>query len=204
MQNSSAMPPTDPNACLHAVFAVMRGSSDGYCAIDDEMRVLAINPVLRRYLSLSAEDGDGSPSLFALANGRLDVSEMRAFLAGAMAHPLDLNLAGEPRFVARVSAQRTNVVDRVTFRQFRFQTDHSRHLARKRNEIRELACEIRTPLTSVYGFSELLLSREFPAEKQREFIELIYEEAGRLARHVEQLLHLELDVVDGDGDGEAS
>ncbi|MBC7247527.1 MAG: hypothetical protein H5T73_07095 [Actinobacteria bacterium] len=50
--------------------------------------------------------------------------------------------------------------------------------------------EMRTPLTSILGFSELLASRELPAEMEREYLEIIRREADNLSRLVEDLLDI--------------
>lgn len=51
--------------------------------------------------------------------------------------------------------------------------------------------ELRTPLTSLRGFAELMLTREFPREKQKELLGVILEESLRLERLVTDLLDLQ-------------
>ncbi len=48
--------------------------------------------------------------------------------------------------------------------------------------------EMRTPLTSILGFSELLASREVPPEMESEYLGIIRREADNLSRLVEDLL----------------
>lgn len=50
--------------------------------------------------------------------------------------------------------------------------------------------ELRSPLTSILGYSELLLSRDFIRERQREFLDIIFHQAEHLSRLVEDLLSL--------------
>lgn len=50
--------------------------------------------------------------------------------------------------------------------------------------------EMRTPLTSIQGFSEMLLREDLPEEKEREFIEIINRGAEHLTRLVEELLEI--------------
>jgi len=57
--------------------------------------------------------------------------------------------------------------------------------------VRTVAHEFRTPLTSIQGFSELLLTREdLPAEQRREFLSYIHQRAIALAGIVSDLLDI--------------
>lgn len=51
--------------------------------------------------------------------------------------------------------------------------------------------ELRTPLTSLRGFAELMLTREFPRERQKELLGVMLEEGMRLERLVTDLLDLQ-------------
>lgn len=51
--------------------------------------------------------------------------------------------------------------------------------------------ELRTPLTSLRGFAELLLTREFPQTKQRQFLSVIVNEATRLTNLINDFLDLQ-------------
>jgi len=51
--------------------------------------------------------------------------------------------------------------------------------------------ELRTPLTSLQGFVELLLQRDLPASKQREFLTIIDQETKRLTRLVGDFLDVQ-------------
>ena len=50
---------------------------------------------------------------------------------------------------------------------------------------------LRTPLASMRGFSELLLSRRFSEEKQREFLGVIHKESNRLTELINEFLDLQ-------------
>jgi signal transduction histidine kinase len=52
------------------------------------------------------------------------------------------------------------------------------------------AHELRTPLSSIYGFAELLLTRELGAEDRREFLGIIYEQTKGLIGMLGELLDL--------------
>ncbi|MBS3777267.1 MAG: response regulator, partial [Bacteroidales bacterium] len=53
-----------------------------------------------------------------------------------------------------------------------------------------LSHEIRTPLNGIMGFSQILQEREFPFEKQKEFLNIIHEKADQLLNVLNNLLDL--------------
>jgi PAS domain S-box-containing protein len=61
---------------------------------------------------------------------------------------------------------------------------------RRRRHFATATHELRTPMSSVLGFSELLLKREFDPVIGRELVEIIHRESGRLVELVNQLLDL--------------
>lgn len=52
------------------------------------------------------------------------------------------------------------------------------------------AHELRTPMASIYGFSELLLHRKFSEDKQRELLDIIARQATRMTTIIDELLDL--------------
>ncbi|MGE3268062.1 MAG: ATP-binding protein [Chloroflexota bacterium] len=69
---------------------------------------------------------------------------------------------------------------------------HERDLDRVKDEIIAVVNhELRTPLASVVGFAELMLSREFPEEQRRRFLTSMVQEGRRLAVLVDDLLDLQ-------------
>lgn len=50
--------------------------------------------------------------------------------------------------------------------------------------------ELRSPLTSIMGYSELLLSRDFPRDRQQQFLEIVFNQAEHLSNLVDDLLSL--------------
>jgi signal transduction histidine kinase/CheY-like chemotaxis protein len=76
---------------------------------------------------------------------------------------------------------------------------HERDMNRVKDEIISVVNhELRTPLASVVGFAELLLSRELPEEQRRRFLVSIAQEGLRLAALVDELLDLQR--LDGGGE----
>jgi PAS domain S-box-containing protein len=51
--------------------------------------------------------------------------------------------------------------------------------------------ELRTPLTSIRGFAELMLKRQYPVEKQQEFLSVIQTEATHLTQLINDFLDIQ-------------
>lgn len=67
-----------------------------------------------------------------------------------------------------------------------------RELDRMKDElIATVSHELRTPLASLVGFSELLLTREFPEARRREFLETMLQEGRRLTALLGDFLDLQ-------------
>jgi signal transduction histidine kinase len=64
-----------------------------------------------------------------------------------------------------------------------------REIDRMKSEfISVVSHELRSPLTSILGYTELLLVREFPPQEQQQFIQTVHDQAERLSGLVEDLL----------------
>lgn len=62
--------------------------------------------------------------------------------------------------------------------------------ARYREFIAKAAHELRTPMTSIYGFAALLKTRRYDPEAVRDLVDTIHEQAGRLVHISNELLDL--------------
>ena len=68
---------------------------------------------------------------------------------------------------------------------------HETEVDRMKSEFLTTAAhELRTPMVSVYGFTELLLRRPVPDEKRRDMLETIHRQASLLINMVNELLDL--------------
>ena len=54
----------------------------------------------------------------------------------------------------------------------------------------QISHELRTPMTSIHAFSQILMSGEAPAPLVRRYVDIIHEESGRLSRLLDDLLDL--------------
>ncbi|CAN7201071.1 ATP-binding protein [Paenibacillus sp. LjRoot56] len=74
---------------------------------------------------------------------------------------------------------------------FRDRTEEERVDEMKNEFISIVSHELRTPLASVLGFIEILLHRDLPQEKQKRYMETIYNEAQRLSNLINDFLDLQ-------------
>lgn len=108
-----------------------------------------------------------------------------------------VQLAGPPLKVLQRSA-RADERQRVYY--FRDVTRES-EVERLKNEFLTTAAhELRTPLASVYGFSELLTRPDMPEAKRHRLTDIVYRQAGVLKHLVDELLDLARLDARGDAD----
>jgi signal transduction histidine kinase/CHASE3 domain sensor protein/DNA-binding response OmpR family regulator len=74
---------------------------------------------------------------------------------------------------------------------FRDRSEEERVDEMKNEFISIVSHELRTPLSSVLGFVEIMLDREVPADKQKKYLQTIYNEANRLSGLINDFLDLQ-------------
>lgn len=184
-------PPTlQDDLCSAALLAQL---PDGVLVLDGGGAILHANPAAERIFGAApgglrgrgvdllgldahalADSADGNPR--ETGGRRLDGSGM----------PLELNLApttaaGRQGYVA---------IARDVTRQ-REQDQRNRATdERRRKHFTTATHELRTPMASIFGFSELLLKREFDPATSRELLDIIHRQASRLVELINQLLDL--------------
>ncbi|MEN9385238.1 MAG: hypothetical protein RL323_2381, partial [Pseudomonadota bacterium] len=175
--------------------AVVDLSPDGIAVFDHQDQLVVANPALGEMLGWAQAIDWEDLSLTAFERYFAGLSEDgRNFppIAGgnASTHPEILVLHKPRHRVLARSWRRQSGNQAETVLYFRDIT-HETEVDRMKSEfLNSAAHELRTPLASVYGFSELLLRRQMSAEKQRELIQTMHEQAGRLSHIINELLDL--------------
>lgn len=183
------------SARLNAVFDL---SPDGFVVFDrdgrlvytnrafDTMSGLALDPAAgeitieefdRRFAALCEPGAAGTPLAQSLAEGRGD-------------RPETLQLQRpERRVLARVvrGQDAAHGESILFFRDITRETEVDRM---KSEFLTTAAHELRTPMVSVYGFTELLLNRPVPEGRRRDVLETIHRQASLLINMVNELLDL--------------
>ena len=182
---------------LKAIFVL---SPDGFVSFDGDRCVKYVNPAFTRMTSLEARDMVGLneadfsqrlsllclpeapfPGLAALQAMNVDVSAGRR-----QVFELD-NASKRVIEVGLREAQTGNVSQVLYLRDITHETEVDRM---KSEFLSTAAHELRTPMASIYGFAEVLLSQELDAASQREFLTIIHKQSELMASILNELLDL--------------
>lgn len=184
----------DSEAGMRALIQYM---PDGVLLLDAEGGILFVNPAAERIFGRSTETLIGQSAQILLASDlqalrahgglpNLHAIEVQGKRVDGSQFPLEFTLnrmvlGGERRItvILRDVSRRREVDDRN-----RANDD------RRRKHFAKATHELRTPMASVLGFSELLLKRDFDKATGREVVEIIHRQATRLVALINQLLDL--------------
>jgi PAS domain S-box-containing protein len=179
---------------LDAIFSL---SPDGFVSLDNDFRVLYISPATERLTGLSDQQCRGITELALLAQLQAcavpDASAVNVpALAASLARGESLQFELRPP-QARVLALRRHQGDSSSIAgviQIRDVTRETEIDRLKSEFLSTAAHELRTPMASIYGFTELLLTRELSEDKRRTLLQRVYRQSEALIAIVNELLDL--------------
>lgn len=183
---------------LNAVFEL---SPDGFVVLDKRGEVSIVNPAFERMTGLLAADLVGQ-SLSAFEEQLLERCKSREVLAS--------DAVGEPAGEGEAAPVATREVlhlhtpcARTLLRRVRHgghdnetvmylrDITHEQEVDRMKSEFLAMAAhELRTPMVSIFGFTELLLKRQFSDERRADMLSTIHRQASVLINLVNELLDL--------------
>lgn len=165
---------------------LVNGVSEGIIQVDGSGRVVRANPAARTMLNLP-EHVSGE-QVTALVRH----TDLRALLEragrGAAVPAEEIQLEDRRLLVAARPFQEESVPGAVVA--FVDLTELRRLEGVRRDFVANVSHELKTPLTSIRGYIETLMSDEVPQETQRQFLEVVQRNADRLHHIVEDLLDL--------------
>ena len=156
--------------------------------LDDEglLRLVFTNPTFSQLFGMRPEDllGLSEDAVNEWLSGLVGPNEEALPLANGEGNVM---LVGPP-----VRMLERRVRDRGQQRVYYFRdTTRETEVDRLKSEFLTTAAhELRTPLASVYGFTELLMADQMPPEKRQRAIAIVYRQAGVLKNLVDELLDL--------------
>ena len=191
----SAAAVAERNAQLDAMFSL---SPDGFVAFDAEDCVSFANPAFYRMTGISVEEivGHDATPLEAAFRQRCEQPERFAGLASFFGAEGDaprhsLLTFSKPRpatmQVVGIHSGAASMPRLLYLRDVTHETEVNRM---KSEFLSHAAHELRTPMTSILGFTELLIRKNVPDDKRREMLETIHRQTRWLVDIVNELLDL--------------
>jgi len=182
---------------LKAIFEL---SPDGFVSFDAAHCVKYVSPAFTRMTTLEAHDMVGlSESDFSQRMASLclpgapfpGLMALRAMGAGGSAGQRQVcELADASKRVIEVGLREAptgNVSQVLYLRDITFEAEVDRM---KSEFLSTAAHELRTPMASIYGFAEVLMTQQLDTPSQREFLAIIYKQSGLMASILNELLDL--------------
>jgi PAS domain S-box-containing protein len=169
-------------------------SAELFCTADFQGRFTRLNPAWEKTLGLPVEEILATPFLeFVHPEDRdATVAECRKLEAGGRTIHFENRYRaadGSYRWLQWSSA--SSLENRTIYAVAKDVTE-SKNVARMKDEfVSTVSHELRTPLASLRGFAELMLERDFPEPRRREFLEIIKRESTRLASLINDFLDLQ-------------
>lgn len=183
--------------------ATARHLTDGLAIMDPDGRVAFWNPRMEELIEETADDALGrllldvneaafSRTMDPVA-ARLDEEKaIRSALNGSPGHLVLELVRPAHRVLDVVLFPIPGPGGLAGFGKLARDVTHEREVDRLKDElVATVSHELRTPLTSLMGFSELLLTREYPRAQRREFLETMLREGKRLTALLDDFLDLQ-------------
>ena len=196
----------DRNEQLNAIFEL---SPDGFVAFDSQLRVKYANPAFHRLTGLSPQEVVGlDEALFSqnLAEACLPKARFPGLAAlrepAPRGHPVgqaslpapatrhQIELGSPVHRVVQV-ALRESAAESVSQILYLRDVTHETEVDRMKSEfLSHAAHELRTPMVSIYGYTELMLHMPFKEEKRKEVLGIIYRQSELMIAIINELLDL--------------
>lgn len=181
-------------AQLDTIFSL---SPDGFVFFDANDRMVFANPSFERMTGLEWSQGAPAISLDSFEAMLNDVCDSAHPFASFRKEVHDdevwrerLHLVRPQTRVVQAESRRSQAGQGETIFYFRDVT-HEDAVDRMKSEfLASAAHELRTPMVSIFGFTELLLKRKYTPERQADMLETIHRQSGLLVKMINELLDL--------------
>ncbi len=191
----------DRNAQLDTIFSL---SPDGFIAFDADRRVKYANPAYfqmtgqnhAEIIGISEEAFSAALSVMCIPTANFcGIDEMRQAVLGEAGVQVSqfryrIELAGN---IPRILELKFRLANATTVSQILYVRDVTYEVEvdrMKSDFLAHAAHELRTPMASIFGFSELLLANEFDSETRKDLLQTIYKQTGWLIEIINELLDL--------------
>jgi PAS domain S-box-containing protein len=174
---------------LAAIFAL---SPDGFVSFDAQHLVRYISPAFNTLTGLASEavlglDEDALLTLLA-RQGAEHAADLSVAQLRAASRLIELDRPTRRVLELTLSQGLSTEISQVL--QLR-DVSHQVEVDQMKSEFLHTAAhELRTPMASIYGFSELLVTREMAPERQKQFLQKIYRQSQVMVAIINDLLDL--------------
>ncbi len=182
---------------LNAIFEL---SPDGFVSFDEARRVSYVSPAFKRMTGIDFSQVNGLDEVAftdILVDLCLPTGKFRGF--DALRKKRVTDKSGGREFIEVVHggkrilevglrSSEASMVSQILY--FRDVTHESEVDQMKSEFLSTAAHELRTPMASIYGFAEVLLTQELDAESSKEFLSIIFKQSGLMASILNELLDL--------------
>lgn len=162
--------------------------TDGIIAFNMQGEIILINPVAKKFLSISPEDNTFD-DIFKKFN--LDINMEKVIYLESWTSTEE-RIQVEDRFVKVLFAPFKDEEDRPdgVIAVIQDITEHVKLDNMQKELIADVSHELKTPITSIMGYADTLLEGGYDEETQQKFLNVIASESRRMARLVTDLLTL--------------
>ena len=163
--------------------ALVSNMQEGFLLLDREGKVLTVNDTAAELIPGTSQGDD----LLQAKNGQIQSAAASA-LQGERSESVFSTRRGSWQLIASPVTSRKQIVGAVML--FMDITEREQRERLRREFSANVSHELKTPLTSISGFAELMAQGGVPAEKVQEFSADIYREAMRLIALVDDIIKL--------------
>ncbi len=174
-------------------------SPDGFVSFDGAHRVKYASPAFTRMTGLGEEQVLGlDEAEFAQFMSKIclphaefpGMTALRAMLAASDEQPPRIELNGPENRVLEVCFRESDLESVSQILYLRDVTRETEVEQLKSEFLSTAAHELRTPMASIYGFSEVLLTQDLPEADRKEFLSIIFKQSELMAAILNELLDL--------------
>ena len=182
---------------LHAILDL---SPDGFVSFDPTHRVLYVNPAFVQFTGLQADQlvGQTESSFSAALQGQCTshwrfpgISALRARVLARQPNSweqIEVDYNGKRMLQVGMRFGATHAISQILY--FRDVTREAEIDQMKSDFLATAAHELRTPMASIYGFSEVLLTQQITAEEQQELLGIVHNQSKAMSEILNELLDL--------------
>ena len=161
--------------------------TDGIIAFNNEGKIIHINHAAKTFLGV--DENQNFKQIFDKFN--IDVNlEMVMYLENWTSFERRINVNGRAVNLFFASFKDENEIPAGVIAVMQDITEHVKLDEMRKEFVADVSHELKTPITSIMGYSDTLLQSNVPENMQKEFLGRISEEANRMAELVSDLLTL--------------